>query len=141
MATGDPARSRIVGLMPAGAVMASAVMASVVMAGAVMAGCGAQDGGSSPGDLEGALEGRTFLTRTVTQDGQLRPLADGSELRLTFTGGQLRMNAGCNHLSGDYELDDEGVRVVGPIGGTEMGCPAGLMEQDLWLAELFTEPV
>ncbi|MDP3891264.1 META domain-containing protein, partial [Nocardioides sp.] len=131
VATGDPARSRLVGLLPAGA----------VMAGALMAGCAAQGGGSSPGDLEAALEGRTFLTRTVTQDGQLRPLADGSELRLTFTGGQLRMNAGCNHLSGDYELDEDGVLVVGPIGGTEMGCPAGLMEQDLWLAELFTEPV
>lgn len=109
----------------------------VALALGLLSACGGTVSGS---DLADELESRTFLTRTVTQDGLLRRLAEGSELRLWFDDGTLALNAGCNHLRGDYRLAD-GRLEVGPIGGTEMGCSPELMAQDQWLIRFFADPV
>lgn len=109
----------------------------VALALGFLSACGGTGSGS---DLADVLEGRTFLTRTVTQDSLLRHLAEGSELRLSFDDGTLALNAGCNHLRGDYRLAD-GRLEVGPIGGTEMGCSQELMAQDQWLIRFFADPV
>lgn len=89
--------------------------------------------GSAPtgDDLAGS-----YVVTAVTEGGERRDLVPGSEIRLTFTDGTLGLHAGCNHLSGEYTLDGDRLR-VGGIGGTEMGCPKPLMEQDQWLAGLF----
>lgn len=85
------------------------------------------------------LDGRTFVATAVTEDGEPRPLAEGSELRLTFADGQLGVEAGCNHLSATYRLDGDTLRAEA-FAGTEMGCDPALMDQDAWIAEVLARP-
>ncbi|QYG94529.1 META domain-containing protein [Iamia sp. SCSIO 61187] len=106
----------------------------------LVAGCGddGEDVGTSDGPPSGRddpLAGRTFLSEPGAD------LVTGTRLRLTFDGGQLGLQAGCNQLSGGYRLDGDTTLVVEPLGGTEMGCDPALMDQDARLAELFAAPV
>lgn len=109
---------------------------------ALAAGCGEETGddGGAGGDDVSLLSGRTLVVIEVTNDGEPHPLVSGSQVRFTFDDKTMGITAGCNNLSGDYALDGDAL-TVGPIGGTEMGCPAPLMDQDAWLAGLFEEPV
>lgn len=79
-----------------------------------------------------AIDGKTYLSETVTG----RDLVSGSRLRLSFDGGSLGADAGCNQMGGEYQVDD-GVLVVDQMMMTEMACmdPPGLMEQEQWFAE------
>lgn len=112
-----------------------------------LAGCGEDTGdtrddgdtGAANGDGAPRLAGEYVVTG-VTEGGDARGLVSGTQARLTFDEGTLGIQAGCNHLSGDYTLDGDRL-TVGPIGGTEMGCPQDRMDQDTWLAGLFAEPV
>ncbi|MPZ67422.1 MAG: META domain-containing protein [Pseudonocardiaceae bacterium] len=61
----------------------------------------------------------------------------GTSIRLTFDGSDLRIHAGCNHLRGHARLDGRRLR-VDSFGGTEMGCPQPLMQQDARLGRFFT---
>jgi heat shock protein HslJ len=61
-------------------------------------------------------------------------LVPGTEISLTWTDGQLRVQAGCNTLSGNASVEDGRLRVEN-LGGTEMGCEPELMDQDTWLAD------
>lgn len=112
------------------------VLLPVVLA---LSACGTEGGptpaGPAPADLSG-----TYVVTSVTEGGAERPLADGTEARISFTDGTLGIHAGCNHLSGSYAVTGDQLE-VGPIGGTEMGCPQPLMDQDTWLAGLFAGPV
>lgn len=116
-----------------------AVLATLALA----VGCGAEtsngDGDARSGGRT-PIEGRTLVVTKVTDAGRPHEVVPGSQIRLELRNGSLRLNAGCNHLSGDYEIVGDTI-TVGPIGGTEMGCPPELMAQDTWLAGLFTEPV
>lgn len=114
----------------------------------VLAGCGddsdtdvrSDDPGSTSAPADGELDlldGRTFIATAVTEDGADRPLVDGSELRISFTDGQLGISAGCNSIGGPYVLDGATLRVDGGLSMTEMGCDAPLMDQDTWVADLF----
>lgn len=96
------------------------------------AGCGGETGAATAtGD---GLEGRTFLSESVTEDGQARGLVDGTRIRLEFTDdGRVVANAGCNTLFSDVSIDERTL-TVGMMGGTELGCDASLHEQDAWLA-------
>ncbi len=98
----------------------------------LLTSCGAVE---RPGDDAPDLEGHTFLSTGVTEDGSDRPLVDGSRLRLTFEDGRLSAQAGCNTMSGGYRTED-GRLVVEQLAMTQMGCPEELMEQDAWLADL-----
>jgi heat shock protein HslJ len=113
-----------------------------------LTGCGDDDpdvdtgGTTAPSAADGGadeLDGRTFVATGVTEDGAPRPLAAGTELRLSFADGQLGVEAGCNHLSATYTLDGEALRAEG-FGGTEMGCDPALMDQDTWIAEVLARP-
>lgn len=106
---------------------------------ATLAGCGSQTGGNGGFGTPPAGPSGEYVITSVTEAGEQRDLVRGSEIRLTFEDGQLRAHAGCNHLSGSYEIDGDTL-TVGPMGGTEMGCPKPLMAQDEWLAGLFAEP-
>src|SRR5699024_2671020 len=97
----------------------------------VLGGCGERDG---PGE-QPRVAGRTFLSTDVRREGRPSPLVEGTRIRMTFEGGQVSVQAGCNSLSGDYRVES-GVLRVGQVGGTEMGCPEALMAQDQWLAAL-----
>lgn len=120
---------------PPGMRLAGAV--SIVLVLAAMGGCGRGDGqGGAPAEVE-LPEGREFLSTEVLAGGKPKELADGSRVRLAFHDGDLRAEAGCNHLMGNARLDD-GRLVVDGMGGTEMGCPEELMKQDEWLTAFLT---
>jgi heat shock protein HslJ len=108
-----------------------------------LAGCAAArantggPGGDGTGTgATGALNGRTFLSTAVTDDGAPRRLVPGTRVRLTFTGDGVTAQAGCNTMSGSARLDGGRLVVPDSLAMTEMGCPPGLAEQDQWLAAL-----
>src|SRR5690606_31306221 len=49
-----------------------------------------------------SLDGRTFLSTAVVEDGQPRPLVPGTQIRLGFHDGRIAASAGCNTLRGTY---------------------------------------
>ncbi|MQA27382.1 MAG: META domain-containing protein [Micromonosporaceae bacterium] len=107
------------------------------------AGCGKGSGaGDDPGAGKntgaGTPVGRTFLSDSVTDKGEPRPLVAGSQIRLEFKRGWIGAHAGCNSFSGDAEFDGDRLVVTG-LGGTEMACEQNLMKQDEWLTGLLTD--
>jgi heat shock protein HslJ len=56
----------------------------------------------------------------------------GTQVRLSFNGGQLSASAGCNMMSGAYSLDGDHL-LLANAGVTEMGCDAPRQAQDDWL--------
>ena len=107
---------------------------------AVLTSACASGGGGGPagGDGQGGpqLDGRTFLSTEVTENGAPRQLVDGTRIRLRFEAGRLNADAGCNQLSGEYTVDGTAL-VVGQLAMTEMACmPSARAEQDTWFAEL-----
>jgi heat shock protein HslJ len=89
-------------------------------------------GGGDESGNAGNLWGRTFLSTTVTENGEARPLVLGTRLRLTFQDGEVRAYAGCNHMTGPATLDS-GRLDVGALTSTLMSCGDALDEQDRWL--------
>jgi heat shock protein HslJ len=95
----------------------------------LLAACG--DDTTGPGaEPAPTLDGRTFVGDQVTG----HDLVADSSLTMSFEDGKANVNAGCNQLFGDAQLDN-GVLVVSQMGGTEMGCPPELMDQDTWIVE------
>jgi heat shock protein HslJ len=95
-------------------------------------GCG-DDDASTGGD--GELTGRTFLSESIIDGGRDREMVADTRISLDFTtDGQLSANAGCNHLFGEVTITSERL-VVGPMGGTEMGCDPQRHAQDEWLMD------
>jgi heat shock protein HslJ len=114
------------------------VAALVVLAVAIgLAACGDDaDSGQPPTTTSGAsapatLDGRDFIV-TGTEG---RELVAGTTVRFSFDDGRVGVNAGCNSMSGSYQLDGDEL-VVGAMASTEMACEPALMDQDQWLAEL-----
>jgi heat shock protein HslJ len=78
-----------------------------------------------------SLDGRVFLSQSVTEDAVARPLVAGTQLRLSFEAGEVSTSAGCNSLTGGYSI--EGGAFVMPDGAqTLIGCDAALQDQDDW---------
>jgi heat shock protein HslJ len=64
----------------------------------------------------------------------------GTEITLTFTDESVVAVAGCNTITGGFDVDD-GVLHVDAMAQTLMACPDELQTQDEWLAEfLGSEP-
>ncbi len=82
----------------------------------------------TPSAAPASLESRTFLSTQV----QGHDLVAGTHVRLSFKDGQVGINAGCNLMSGAYQIVD-GRLVVGNMATTQMGCEAPLMAQDQWV--------
>jgi heat shock protein HslJ len=102
----------------------------------LVAGCGGADAGQSATPLDG----RTFLSTSVKENGQPKELVAGTRLSLTFDGGKVSASAGCNSLFGDLAADG-GKLVVGQMGGTDMGCDKPRHDQDAWVSEfLMSDP-
>jgi heat shock protein HslJ len=76
-----------------------------------------------------ALEGRTFVSTSMTGGD----LVAGSTVTLRFEKARIGISAGCNQMSGSYELVD-GVLSVGAMMSTEMACEEPLMGQDQAIA-------
>lgn len=115
----------------------------------LLAGCGAPGGSSAApsgtdGDTRsvpattpdadpGSVDGRTFLSTAITQDGADFPLVADTRIHLTFRDGQATVNAGCNTIGGTYLVADGRLSWEGGT-MTEMGCDAARHEQDEWVA-------
>lgn len=86
------------------------------------------------------LWGRSFASAEITEDGVVRPPADGARILINphrrDGSGQLRYNGGCNTGGGWLRITD-GRFVVGEREGTAMMCSAsGRMEQEQWFEHL-----
>jgi heat shock protein HslJ len=97
---------------------------------------------SQPGAADsggGEPWGRTFLSTSVTENGQPRPLVAGTRITLNFVadGHRLGAQAGCNQMGGQASFEG-GHLVVGDLATTEMGCDPPRHAQDEWLARFLT---
>lgn len=108
---------------------------TVVLAGLVLplalTACGAENnaGADAP-----ALQGRSFLSTSVTLDDRAAPLVAGTRVRLQFTGdGRLLADAGCNSMQGPVATGEGRLRVK-DLESTELGCDGPRHAQDEWLA-------
>jgi heat shock protein HslJ len=102
-----------------------------------VAGCGSRDGATpgSPGPSGTNLFGRTYLSTSVTENGQPRKLAEKTQVRLQFfDDGRLMASVGCNSMGGPVNLDG-GKISVSEMPMTGMGCDQERHEQDTWLAK------
>jgi heat shock protein HslJ len=101
----------------------------IVLVAVALAAC------TAPGPAGGAdVDGRTFLSSSITDGGEDRPLVDGTQVRLAFADGYVSANAGCNIIGGTYRI--EGGRLQWDGGSmTEMGCDDERHAQDDWVAE------
>jgi heat shock protein HslJ len=91
----------------------------------------------TPSPAPAGLDDREFVAVLVTESGKSKVLVSGSKIRLSFPAGSLSASAGCNNMSGSYEVKD-GALVVGQMATTDMGCQADLMNQDQWLANFLS---
>ena len=106
------------------------------LAALTVAACGqAPDDARANGTLADEPWGRTFLSTGVTEDGNPRPLVEGTQIRLTFDEDKsgFGAHAGCNSMGGTARVED-GHLLVGDLATTEMGCDEPRHAQDEWLA-------
>jgi heat shock protein HslJ len=102
------------------------VVARLIVVAFLLTACAALP---APGS---GLDGTEWLSTAVTEDGADRPLVEGTQIRLSFTDGQLGASAGCNTMGGSYRIEDG--RLVFEGGAmTEMGCDDERHAQDDWL--------
>jgi heat shock protein HslJ len=103
--------------------------------GSLLVACGtlAASGGVSD------LRGHTFLSTSVSENGQPKQLVAGTQIRLSFSadGANVGAYAGCNHMGGPGRIEN-GRLVVGDLAMTMMGCDGGRNEQDAWVAAFLT---
>jgi heat shock protein HslJ len=87
------------------------------------------------------LWGRTFVSVSVTEDGEPRPLIPGTRIELTFEQrrdeGGIRWEAGCNIQGARVDIMPQRLH-VGEVAGTLIGCTKELYKQDHWLAAIFS---
>ncbi|MBI2763273.1 MAG: META domain-containing protein [Chloroflexi bacterium] len=113
-----------------------------ILAGGCSADTSADPGGSGAPGTSAAprgssgtetVEGRTFLSTEV--EGQT--LLAGTRIRLSFQGGTVGADAGCNSMGGSYQI--QGDRLVVPqMITTEMGCALDRAAQDQWVAAILS---
>jgi heat shock protein HslJ len=105
---------------------------ALILAAMSLAACSATGSPASPSPAAGSVDGRTFLSTTVTG----RDLVPGTTIRVSFKDGQLSVNAGCNHIGAAYSITD-GRLHLGSMLSTGMGCDQALMAQDGWVSAFF----
>jgi heat shock protein HslJ len=115
---------------------------TVAMVGLLAGACGNDDAGSgasttAAGGVGEAIDGRVYLSQSVSEDSEPRPLVEGTQIRLSFEDGRVTATAGCNTMGGEYSVDGATLR-VSDLATTEMGCDPERHEQDEWLATFLT---
>ncbi|MFI5711756.1 META domain-containing protein [Kribbella sp. NPDC051620] len=118
------------------------------MAGVMMlAACGSEpstggSGGSGSTSSApaggGSLDGRSFLSVSLTEDGQPKELAPKTRIGLRFADGNVHAETGCNQLGGAVSTAG-GKLTIDVLGGTEMGCDAPRQEQQYWVEQLLKD--
>ena len=111
---------------------------ALIALGLVAAACGES---TQSVDITSSIEGRQFWSTSVIEDGEPRPLVDGTRIQLRFDNGNIGASAGCNSMGGTYVISSsasDGVLEVTDMAMTEMGCDAPRHEQDQFVADLLT---
>jgi heat shock protein HslJ len=114
--------------------LAVLILAGCATAGGPSGGSGAPSDGAPPNGDPDAVDGRTFLSTAITQDGDDFALVDGTQVRIAFADGQVSVNAGCNTIGGTYLVADGRLQFDGGS-MTEMGCDPALHDQDEWVSQ------
>ncbi len=114
------------------------LLATAALLAVTLSGCGDEEPTTMANDEAAGLslddlDGRAFAS--VRVDG--RQLVDGTQIRLGFDGDAVQADAGCNHLFGTLAVEGDTL-TASNMGGTEMGCPDGLQDQDAWLSEFLS---
>jgi heat shock protein HslJ len=95
-------------------------------AGAVLAACAT---GAAQSASNGALDGHTYLSTGI----EGATLVPGTQVRLTFTDGNLNASGGCNIMGGRYSIEGDQL-ATSQMSMTEMACDDARQRQDDWLA-------
>ncbi|MEU4391286.1 META domain-containing protein [Kribbella sp. NPDC023855] len=109
-------------------------MVGVAAAGLVLlSACGNESAAS------GSLDGKSFLSVSVTENGKPKQLAPQTRIQLQFLdGSRLSASAGCNSMIGKVSRGD-GKLTVKDLETTGMGCDPARHAQDDWLAKLLQD--
>ncbi|MDX6281448.1 MAG: hypothetical protein QOH03_2519 [Kribbellaceae bacterium] len=94
--------------------------------------------GSEPSPGGGSLDGRSFLSVSVNEDGKPKELAPNTRIGLRFEGGDVHAETGCNQLGGKVSTDG-GKLTVDQLGGTDMGCDPARHAQEDWVGQLLRD--
>jgi len=84
------------------------------------------------------INGKEFWSTSVTENGQDRPMVDGTHISLRFEAGEIGVHAGCNSIGGTYTVDDDDVLVIDGLFSTEMGCEPERHAQDEFISAVLT---
>lgn len=121
----------------------------MLVVGFVAGACGDDDDAVAGDDTEptvtepvtepaAGLAGRTFLSDSVTENGQPKTLVEGTQIALTFSDdGRLSATAGCNSMGGEVTVEADRL-VVSDLGTTLMGCDDARQAQDEWLSAVLS---
>jgi heat shock protein HslJ len=90
----------------------------------------------SPAPL--ALDGRTFVSASVTDGTTPHPLVPGTQISLAFAAANVSGNAGCNTMSGGYTIEGNVLVIAEPMISTQMACGPLETAQDQWLSGFLT---
>jgi heat shock protein HslJ len=83
------------------------------------------------------LAGTTYLS--TGSEG--RDLVEETQVSLSFPDGRMAVHAGCNQMSGPYDVTEGRLAwTAGPM-TTRMAGPEDRMQQDRWLTELLSTGV
>jgi heat shock protein HslJ len=103
----------------------------------LLAACGEPGSAATP-PPENPMRGRTFLSTSITENGQPRPLVAKTRVRIQFAeDGRLIADAGCNSMQGPVRVEGGQLHIDG-MSITEMACEPALQQQDEWLSAFLT---
>jgi heat shock protein HslJ len=89
-----------------------------------------------PNGAQPNLDGRQFISITVTDGDHVIGLVPGTVIRLVFqAGGSLSVQAGCNTMGGTFTIVDGKLVADSPWSMTEMGCDPARHAQDDWISQ------
>lgn len=118
-----------------------ALVVLVLTALAALAGCGDEGGARDPdANVDPGMGPVTYVVTGVTIDGTPHALVKDTEIRIRFADAMVTLTAGCNTMSGSYQLEESRLS-VGNLATTDLGCDQARTAQDTWLAGLFEKPV
>jgi heat shock protein HslJ len=126
------------------------MLATLAVAAALgLAACGGDDtevAGGGPGSgatgssqaVETAtVESLDGLSFTAT-DARGADITPKSTLTVSFDGERVAVDAGCNSISGNYSIEDDG-EIQSFMITTMMGCPPAIQDLEVFATELFRQ--
>ena len=109
-------------------------MSLMTMAAVAIAACGSEPAvapraSTTTSSLSRSLDGRTFLTTSITDDGKPKILVANTRISIGFNEATLTTTGSCNIGSGKYSIIERTLRVE-LMQTTEMACEESRMAQD-----------